>query len=77
MADLDLQEIHDYLVEIAHRAGVMITGAKPSTTTSGSKKNSADLVTETDQAVEKMISGSCASGIPPSPSWARRATRPR
>ncbi|EKG19918.1 Inositol monophosphatase [Macrophomina phaseolina MS6] len=56
MADLNLQEIHDFLVEVAKKAGDMITSAKPSTTTTGEKKNSADLVTETDQAVEKMVS---------------------
>lgn len=56
MADLNLQEIHDFLVEVAKKAGEMITSAKPSTQTSGEKKNSADLVTETDQAVEKMVS---------------------
>ncbi|KAB2575936.1 Inositol monophosphatase [Lasiodiplodia theobromae] len=56
MADLNLQEIHDFLIEVAKKAGEMITSAKPSTTTTGEKKNSADLVTETDQAVEKMVS---------------------
>ena len=34
----------------------MITSAKPVSTDSGTKKNSVDLVTETDAAVEKMIS---------------------
>ena len=46
----------DFLVEIAYKAGEMITTAKPAVSNLGTKKNSADLVTETDQAVEKMIS---------------------
>ena len=56
MAEPNLQEIHDFLILVAKRAGQMITTARPTTTSSGSKKNSADLVTETDQAVEKMVS---------------------
>lgn len=53
---VDLHNVHDALVELAKQAGEMITSAKPSSTDSGTKKNSADLVTETDAAVEKMIS---------------------
>lgn len=34
----------------------MVTSAKPAAAGHGTKKNSADLVTETDQAVEKMVS---------------------
>ncbi|KAF2843465.1 inositol monophosphatase [Patellaria atrata CBS 101060] len=56
MADINLQEIHDFLLSVAHEAGPMITSAHPSTASSGSKKNSVDLVTETDRAVEKLIS---------------------
>ncbi|CZR68141.1 related to quinic acid utilisation protein QUTG (inositol-1(or 4)-monophosphatase) [Phialocephala subalpina] len=55
MADLNLQEIHDLLVSVAHEAGQMQLSATPSYLSSGTKKNSADLVTETDQAVEKMV----------------------
>lgn len=29
MADINLQEIHDFLVEVAHRAGTMIITANP------------------------------------------------
>lgn len=58
MADLDLPQIRDHLITLAHRAGTMITTAHPTTGTSGSKKNTADLVTETDRAVETMISTS-------------------
>ncbi|KAK8195039.1 uncharacterized protein BKA78DRAFT_308927 [Phyllosticta capitalensis] len=56
MAEPNLQEIHDFLISVAKKAGEMITTARPSTTQTGEKKNSADLVTETDQAVEKMVS---------------------
>ncbi|PQE16165.1 inositol monophosphatase protein [Rutstroemia sp. NJR-2017a BVV2] len=56
MADVNLQEIHDLLIEIAHDAGRMMIAATPSYLDSGTKKNSADLVTETDQAVEAMVS---------------------
>ncbi|RFU35005.1 hypothetical protein B7463_g1314, partial [Scytalidium lignicola] len=56
MANINFQEIHDLLVEIAYEAGRMITDARPSIDVAGTKKNSADIVTETDQAVEKMVS---------------------
>ncbi|KAJ9634258.1 uncharacterized protein PV06_00433 [Exophiala oligosperma] len=54
--DIDLDLLRDHLVSIALRAGRMITDARPSTSSSNTKKNSADLVTETDQAVEAFIS---------------------
>lgn len=54
--DIDLPQLRDHLVTIALQAGEMITSAKPTTTSSGTKKNSADLVTETDRAVESFIS---------------------
>ncbi|KAI9782582.1 MAG: hypothetical protein M1839_004826 [Geoglossum umbratile] len=53
--ELNLQEIHDFLVELAKRAGEMVLAANPSTLTADSKKNSSDLVTETDKAIEKMV----------------------
>lgn len=74
MADLNLQEIHDFMISIAKQAGERIVSAKPTTDSAGSKKNckhtstlplsmgqltqcpAVDLVTETDQAVEKLIS---------------------
>ncbi|KAF2738081.1 inositol monophosphatase [Polyplosphaeria fusca] len=64
MADINLQEIHDFMISIAKKAGEMITSAVPTTGTAGSKKNSVDLVTETDQAVEKLISTSLRSKYP-------------
>ncbi|KAK0345941.1 hypothetical protein LTR02_008196 [Friedmanniomyces endolithicus] len=56
MVAVDLQAVHDFLIQIAHEAGTMILTAKPVAAGSGTKKNSADLVSETDQAVEKMVS---------------------
>ncbi|KAF2016129.1 inositol monophosphatase [Aaosphaeria arxii CBS 175.79] len=64
MADINLQEIHDFMISIARRAGEMITSAHPTTLAAGSKKNSADLVTETDQAVEKLVSTSLREKYP-------------
>lgn len=55
MSDIDLQEVHDFLITVAKKAGEMITSARPKKSESGEKKNSVDLVTETDQAVEKMV----------------------
>ncbi|MCJ1410028.1 hypothetical protein MMC19_004113 [Ptychographa xylographoides] len=64
MVDPDLQDIHDFLVEVAMRAGDMITSARPSTSKIDTKKNSSDLVTETDQAVEVMVSSALKSRYP-------------
>ncbi|WPH02037.1 Hypothetical protein R9X50_00489200 [Acrodontium crateriforme] len=64
MSTVNLQEVHDFLIKIAHQAGEMITSAKPTAAGSGTKKNSADLVTETDQAVEKMVSTSLKEKYP-------------
>ncbi|KAF2663184.1 hypothetical protein BT63DRAFT_430616 [Microthyrium microscopicum] len=56
MEDSKLQEIHDFLITIAHQAGEKILAARPTTNTSDTKKNAVDLVTETDKAVETYIS---------------------
>jgi len=56
MAEIDLREIHDSLIAIAKQAGERIVSATPSTDATGSKKNSVDLVTETDRAVETLVS---------------------
>lgn len=56
---VDLQSIKTDLVNVAKQAGEMITTATQNPTASSAvdiKKNSADLVTETDAAVEKFIS---------------------
>jgi myo-inositol-1(or 4)-monophosphatase len=39
MEESKLQEIHDFFIELAHKAGEMIISAKPSAETAGSKKN--------------------------------------
>ena len=39
MADLNLQEIHDFMIQVAQQAADRITSAAPTTDTSGSKKN--------------------------------------
>jgi myo-inositol-1(or 4)-monophosphatase len=41
MADLDLQRIHDHLVNIAHKAGKMILSANPNMVDTDTKKNCA------------------------------------
>ena len=64
MSAVNLQEVHDFLIEIAHRAGEMIMSAKPREADAGQKKNSADIVTETDQAVEKMVSTALKERFP-------------
>ncbi|KAI1001829.1 hypothetical protein K3495_g6375 [Podosphaera aphanis] len=66
MADVDLQEVHDLLVSVAYEAGRIMLLAKPSSSNGahGTKKNSADLVTETDQAVEKHVSKRLLSAYP-------------
>ncbi|KAI4108453.1 MAG: hypothetical protein L6R37_001057 [Teloschistes peruensis] len=62
MPEPDLQEIHDFLVGLAGKAGPKIVAANPSTV--DTKKNSSDLVTETDKAVEDLISSSLKSNYP-------------
>ncbi|KAL8756069.1 MAG: hypothetical protein Q9199_003204 [Rusavskia elegans] len=62
MTDPNFQEIHDFLVGLAQQAGPKIASANPSTV--DTKKNSSDLVTETDKAVEDLISSSCRSAYP-------------
>lgn len=58
------QLIISSLIQIAHKAGEMVTSAKPTASGHGTKKNSADLVTETDQAVEKMVSTELKAKFP-------------
>ncbi|KAJ9411971.1 hypothetical protein DTO045G8_121 [Paecilomyces variotii] len=52
----DLQEIHDFLVDLAFKAGKTINSALPTVSSTDSKKNSSDLVTEYDRAVELQVS---------------------
>ncbi|KAF3401862.1 Inositol monophosphatase 2 [Penicillium rolfsii] len=66
MTTPNLKEIHDFLVSLAYKAGDIITNAILDNLNSdtGSKKNSADLVTEYDRAVENMISTSLKDKYP-------------
>ncbi|TPX18913.1 uncharacterized protein E0L32_011391 [Thyridium curvatum] len=76
MADVNLQEIHDTLLSIAFEAGRMIMAANPNDISTGTKLNfmltdiarapspAVDIVTETDQAVEKMVSTRLRAAYP-------------
>jgi myo-inositol-1(or 4)-monophosphatase len=64
MANINLQEVHDHLVSVAFEAGKMIMAANPSDISTDTKLNSADIVTETDQAVEKMVTNNLMSAYP-------------
>ncbi|KAJ5961099.1 uncharacterized protein N7479_008249 [Penicillium vulpinum] len=64
MENPNLNEIHDFLVSLAFKAGDIINNALPGTSDTGSKMNSADLVTEYDRAVENMISTSLREKYP-------------
>ena len=59
-------QIRDFLITLARRAGTMITSERPVSTDTSTKKNSVDLVTETDQAVETMISTAIRERYPKS-----------
>lgn len=56
MGGINLQEVHDFLIEVAYKAGATISSAEPTEADTATKKNSADLVTETDEEVEKLVS---------------------
>ncbi|KAK1836933.1 inositol monophosphatase [Podospora conica] len=60
----DLQKIHDDLVALAFEAGAMILAANPSSILTDTKLNSADIVTETDRAVESLVSTRLATLYP-------------
>ncbi|RYP17868.1 hypothetical protein DL765_004266 [Monosporascus sp. GIB2] len=64
MTDLNLQEIHDTMISVAHEAGRMILGANPTDMATGTKLNSADIVTETDKAVEALVSSRLSQAFP-------------
>lgn len=67
MNSIAYSEILGSLVEVAKRAGTKILAATSTPVSSSAldtKKNSADLVTETDKAVEKMISTTLLSKYP-------------
>ncbi|XXG98545.1 hypothetical protein Hte_004870 [Hypoxylon texense] len=64
MTDINLQEIHDTLISVAHEAGRMILSANPTDIATGTKLNSADIVTETDKAVEALVSSRLSAAYP-------------
>ncbi|SPN98608.1 related to quinic acid utilisation protein QUTG (inositol-1(or 4)-monophosphatase) [Cephalotrichum gorgonifer] len=65
MADLDLKAIRDTLVQLARRAGGMIMDSNYNQNfATDTKLNSVDIVTETDKAVEEMISTSLREAYP-------------
>jgi len=64
MEDLDLQAIHDEMVSVAYEAGKMMLAANPQDLNQDTKLNSVDIVTEADQAVEKMVSSRLAATFP-------------
>lgn len=55
LAQIDLDDIQQLFVDIAHEAGEMMIAADPSVDTSLTKKNSSDRVTATDRAIESMV----------------------
>ena len=59
-----LKQIQDELVDIAHEAGHMMTAAVPTTSTSETKRNTSDRVTETDKAIETMVHSRLTSKYP-------------
>ncbi|TPX16630.1 uncharacterized protein E0L32_003571 [Thyridium curvatum] len=60
----DLQDICSFLVDTAKEGGRIILAAKPSAFEATAKKNSADIVTETDQAVEAFVRGRLTERYP-------------
>ncbi|KAL2263769.1 hypothetical protein VTK26DRAFT_5176 [Humicola hyalothermophila] len=64
MASVDLQKVHDTLVSVAFEAGRMILAANPSSIPPDTKLNAVDIVTETDRAVERMVSSRLRAAFP-------------
>ncbi|KAG5925535.1 hypothetical protein E4U42_004191 [Claviceps africana] len=64
MTTLDLDAVRDEMVAVAYEAGRMILEANPADLDTGTKLNSVDIVTEADQAVEKMVSTRLSSSFP-------------
>ncbi|KAK6347274.1 hypothetical protein TWF696_007346 [Orbilia brochopaga] len=62
--DVDLDAVLAYIVDVARAAGEMILAARPMADAAGTKKNSTDLVTETDRAVERMVRERLHEGYP-------------
>ncbi|KAG6044662.1 hypothetical protein E4U39_003109 [Claviceps sp. Clav50 group G5] len=64
MTELDLEAVRDEMVAMAYEAGRMILAANPADLDTGTKLNSVDIVTEADQAVEKMVSTRLSASFP-------------
>lgn len=64
MADLNLEQVRDTMIAVAHEAGRMILAANPADIPSGTKLNAVDIVTEADQAVEKMVAEKLSAAFP-------------
>lgn len=64
MSDLNLEQVRDTMVAVAHEAGRMILAANPADIPQGTKLNAVDIVTEADQAVEKMVAGRLSAAFP-------------
>ncbi|OAA61296.1 Inositol monophosphatase [Niveomyces insectorum RCEF 264] len=64
MAEQDLQAICCHLVDVAREAGGVIQSARPTLAMPAEKKNTADIVTETDKAVENLIRRRLARAYP-------------
>lgn len=64
MADLNLEQIRDTMIAVAREAGRMILSANPADIPSGTKLNAVDIVTEADQAVEKMVAAKLSTAFP-------------
>ncbi|RFU75848.1 quinic acid utilization qutg inositol-1or 4-monophosphatase, partial [Trichoderma arundinaceum] len=60
----DLQTLRNRLISIAKQAGTIILAVKPTALTISTKKNAADIVTETDKAVESFVRESLAAHYP-------------
>lgn len=59
-----LKGIRDFLVAVAHQAGDMMLEADPLSSESDVKNNSCDRVTETDKAIEAMVTMKLAQEYP-------------
>ncbi|KAG6060157.1 hypothetical protein E4U17_004947 [Claviceps sp. LM77 group G4] len=64
MTELNLEAVRDEMVSVAYEAGRMILAANPADLDTGTKLNSVDIVTEADQAVEKMVSTRLSASFP-------------
>ncbi|KAK3945695.1 inositol monophosphatase [Diplogelasinospora grovesii] len=66
MEDISLGDVCDLLIKLARQAGELMLAADPgsSTATVDTKQNTADLVTETDKAIENSIRSALAEAYP-------------